>query len=52
MLIVFRMMILILSVYVVVYFISVAHDHYYPVSENEMAIDEDGRYIDNPGFNP
>lgn len=42
MLIVFRLMLLVLSVYVVIYFVSVIHDHYYPVSEHEMTIDLDG----------
>ena len=50
MLLVFRLMVLVLSVYVVVYFISVVHTHYYPVSEHEMAIDSDGQYIDVRGF--
>ena len=51
MLLVFRLMILVLFLYVIVFFGAMIHTHYYPVSEHEMAIDSDGLYIDNKGFN-
>lgn len=45
MLLVFRIMILVLAVYVVVYFLAIGYQQMFPIAPHEMAIDAAGQFI-------
>ena len=45
MLLVFRLMVLILGVYVVVYLICLGYEQLFPIAPHEMAVDAAGKFI-------